>query len=155
MLESLKTETRKEAKNLANTIASIAPRPAKAGASVQPRRTLDILMYFDEARVLMQTPPTNAVPGKTLYDVFLSVLNSYTDIPLFVLFLSTTFHIAQPAPTRAQAVSSRYVALIEAFQAPITEAPFDSDPDIVVEHNVHKRRDVAGPRFMARFGRPL
>ena len=145
-LEELKNDTRKEVEELANIIALKAPMPVE--------RKVEILMYFDEAHVLTNTSSTNTESGKTLYNVFLSVLNDYVHKPFFVLFLSTTSHISRLAPTRVQAMSSR-AASSGVLQAPITETPFDCKPEIMVTQNTHSLDQVRSLRFLARFGRPL
>lgn len=113
--------------------------------------TVNVLLYFDEAHQLTQSRCVEST--KNLYKVLLSVLSDYTDIPLFVVFLSTTSHIGDFAPPRGIEDSDRATES-GAHQAPITETPFDCAPNILVKQGVHDRKAVADVRFMARFGRP-
>lgn len=110
--------------------------------------SINVLIYFDEAHELTTTTT------QPLYDILLSVLCDYTGRALFAVFLSTTTNITRFAPPREvlrsmRALDSKY------HNAPITEVPFDCDPDICVAQDTYTRKEVAEPRFMARFGRPL
>lgn len=113
---------------------------------------VNVLLYFDEAHPLTSTKCVGS--SSTLYNILLSVLSDYVSYPLFVLFLSTTSHIADFAPPREAAKSMRATES-GAHQAPITETPFDCAPNITVEQDTYTRDDVAEVRFMSRFGRPL
>lgn len=111
---------------------------------------IDVLLYFDEAHNLTSGPEEPWL----LYDILRSVFRDYVDTPLFALFISTSARIAQFAPPQGVTNGLRMIKS-NAHHAPITETPFDCDPDILVEQDLYNRQDVAELRFMARFGRPL
>lgn len=140
----MQKKTNQEIANLRQTIAS---NVNDLGGIV------DILIYFDEAHELTKIYLQDT-DEKTLYTVFLSVLNDYRDYQLFIVFLSTLSHIADFAPPRGQAKSAR-ASKSGALQAPITETPFDCAPDILVVEYAYDREEIAQLHFIARFGRPL
>ncbi|KAJ6611189.1 hypothetical protein B0H10DRAFT_2193056 [Mycena sp. CBHHK59/15] len=114
------------------------------------KEQIQVLVYVDEAHVLIKDAPTNDY-DKTYYDTFLSVFNAFVDKPVFCVFASTTSQMSHFVPTPELARSAR--AIRGGFlQPPITETPFDCCPDLPVQANFHTVNDVATLRFIYALG---
>lgn len=115
---------------------------------------VDIFIYFDAAHTLTECHPFDRPSSHTYYNVLCSVLTDFFTEPVFVVFLSTTSRIGASASPRCPEEAAHALAS-DVPQALITETPFDCAPNILVRQDTHTRQEVADPRFMARFGRPL
>ena len=114
-------------------------------------RPIQLVVYFDEAHVLAEkkSPPNQYY--KTLYDIFCSCLNNFVGQPVFFIFLSTSFCLANPVAVQPYGRSHG----IAMPQAPITETPFDCAGGDPIERHTLGLADISTVEFMARFGRPL
>lgn len=148
ILDAVRSMQKKAEQEIIRLQGTIASKVKDLGGIV------DILLYFDEAHEMTVLRPVEPETKKTLYSVFLSVLNDYRNLPLFIVFLSTLSHIADFAPPRAQVDSARG-SKSGSLQAPITETPFDCAPDILVVEYAYDREGIAQIHFISRFGRPL
>ena len=80
-----------------------------------------IVLYFDEVHTL-----TKSMGPRTGYDVLCSAFSILVDFPFFGIMLSTSCHLAKPAPARKVHPSQRVIeARQDPLQAPFTELPFD------------------------------
>ncbi|EJD42134.1 hypothetical protein AURDEDRAFT_186134 [Auricularia subglabra TFB-10046 SS5] len=113
---------------------------------------LFVLIYFDEAHVLLPKGGPVTRPARTQYDHLLSVLNDLLQ-HIFAVFLSTSSQLRNFAPPQALAPSERH-AKSEYVQPPITECPFDCFARNISLTTL-KLEELSAIEFMARFGRPL
>jgi hypothetical protein len=114
-----------------------------------------LMLYFDEAHVLSAKTVSNDPNEKDMYDVLCSCFNLFLSLPIFVIFLSTTFNIHELAPSGSLAKSARARANADALQAPVTETPFDCCPEFPIKPGKFGLKDVSQVEFMAQFGRPM
>jgi hypothetical protein len=121
------------------------------GNSSFPENQVKVMLYFDEAHVLVDSTDDR----KTLYDILCSAIDNLRSESLFVIFLSTNSHLEKLAPSGAMAWSARARENSDALQAPITETPFDCAPTLSVLPKTLTMDATCDLEFMARFGRPL
>ena len=140
---------RSELEKLLATIDELVEQPDTYNGSTK------LVLYFDEAHPLMNTDLDSKAFGKTLYDALCSRLNTFLNYPMFVIFLSTAFHLARFAPPGALAASARIRHSPKTLQAPITETPFDCFPDFIIKPRTLRLKDIITVEFMAQFGRPM
>jgi hypothetical protein len=114
-------------------------------------------MYFDEAHTLTtQSSDTSSnTVQRNLFDSLIGSLDTFRDLPIFVIFLSTQSKIEHFAPALQLARSARYRLYIKMMHSPITETPFDcfgKRPLVVQRLLLGHLDDIV---FMCLFGRPL
>ncbi|KAF8579397.1 hypothetical protein K439DRAFT_1525242 [Ramaria rubella] len=114
-----------------------------------------VVLYFDEAHILVNTSAPLNPDNKDLYDVLCSCFNAFLDEPLFVIYLSTNSHLEKFAPSREMAKSARARENADALQAPITETPFDCAKDLYIRPGKCTLQDICTIEFMSKFGRPM
>jgi hypothetical protein len=115
-----------------------------------------LILYFDEADTLMIPPPKNKPSysgenpsDKYLYDILYSALNNLLSELFLVLFLSTTSHLYQLAPSGPITRSAHAHSNIHNLQAPITETPFDCLPDFPVRPRQLTLKNTCDVAFMS------
>ena len=115
---------------------------------------IKIVMYFDEAHPLTEKK-LDAGDEKTLYDHLCSCLNRFLASPIFTIFLSTNSSLVEFAAPRALAKSARIRGGNAVIHSPITEMPFDCEPEFFVKPGTLTMEKTSEILFMACFGRPL
>ncbi|KAK0184551.1 hypothetical protein F5146DRAFT_241732 [Armillaria mellea] len=116
--------------------------------TVDSRESLKILIYFDEAHTLADTPADS-----TKYDTLCSALADIEDIHHFTIFMSTTGALSVLGRPQHEYHSSRAVAPETKLPAPFTILPFDIGTRVLhrkVTFNTLRRIE-----HLANFGRPL
>ena len=115
-----------------------------------------IVIYFDEAHQLAahESRQLNSLDRRSVYETLCSSLVELRQLPLFVIFLSTTSSISLLAPPARYQRSSR-ARMAHGLHPPITETPFDCHPELPIELRNVTIDSLSTLSFMARFGRPL
>ncbi|KZS99725.1 uncharacterized protein LAESUDRAFT_732934 [Laetiporus sulphureus 93-53] len=120
--------------------------------------SLRLVMYFDEAHSLMQHSTEGINSHLTRYHALCKAINQLTDVPLFVVMLSTTSQLHNLSPAKMFHPSMRVQGgKQDDLQAPITEMPFDllCDNEPLVPPEGVTLDDACELKFICRFGRPL
>ena len=121
-----------------------------------------LTVYVDEVSSLSDKTLNGAT--RTLYDSFLSAWVSVTkDQPAFLITLSTNCQLSSMAPSSSMTTSLALPQSLRAIDpsachhSPFTELVFDMLPSgqYLFAPDQVKLSDVAGVRYMVKFGRPL
>ena len=131
---------------LIETIGDNGNLPKTSGCS-----PIKVVIYFDEAHLLTTR---ETAQSRSVYETLCSSLVELRQLPLFVIFLSTTSSISLLAPPARYQRSSR-ARMAHGLHPPITETPFDCHPELPIELRNVTIDSLSTLSFMARFGRPL
>ncbi|KAF8490901.1 hypothetical protein JB92DRAFT_1290866 [Gautieria morchelliformis] len=130
-----------ELKKLLSVMDGLVGSPDTTSRDVS--EDVKLMFYFDEA------------DNKNICDILCSCFEIFRAYPLFVIFLSTSFHMEALAPSGPLANSARAWINADGLQAPITEVVFDCHKDFPIKSHQYTLQEVSDVAFMAKFGRPL
>ena len=117
-------------------------------------QAIKLIIYFDNIHLLTDLMLRND-DEKTFYDLLCSCLNRFLAFQLFTIFLSTNPSLLKFYDPQAFAGSARIRGGPFITHAPITETPFDCEPELLIEPKTLSIKEISTISFMARFGRPL